>query len=391
MTPMRRPRRQHLIRVAAFTLLMLLSFGGIRGSMAAFTDQTTNPGNATASLTLGATASVTATAPATSAVDSLCKANNIDIAWNAVTNADSYRVQVSVDGGAWTDVNGETGNVLTIPDPNSYQTNQSVQYRVYARINAPNWESSTPVTSNTLQCGVVDLAAVQLCSNDVRLDWTGGAGSNRWDIQYSANGGAWTSVANNQNLGAGPNYTYTAATNFTDGDDVRYQVRPGYSTTADYGSWSNSTAQLVDTGLLNWQNFRVRSVAVANSGLLGTLNAGDTIVITFSKPVSTGTVTISSMRTRTGTNRLYLAATTNVDYQIGAVTTGAIFGTTANYAGTLAWSAGNTVLTWTSSGAGTTMSADLSTSTAWTRSTTVKCNDGATSITTTMPAYSGRW
>jgi hypothetical protein len=393
---MRRPPRNKRTRIAIVALVIATAAGGVRVTMAAFTDQTGNVGNGATSLTLGTTTSVTAAAAVTSAADSLCKANNIDISWNAVTNADSYRVQVQANGGSWSDVNAETGNVLSIADPNTYQGNETLVYRVYARLNSPDWEGSIPQLSTAIQCGVIDLTSSQLCNNNVTLNWTGGAGSNRWDIQVSTNGGSsYASLATNQSL-SGPNYTYSAATNYTDGQDVRWQVRPGYGTSADYGSWSNGTTQLEDSGQSNWQNFRMISATIGGDADKA-LEAGETITMTFSKPVDPTSITINSIRTNASSTYIQLASTANNTYEIGRIVTNNVWTTTANYAGSYGWTDANRTLTWTK-GAGSTANFQSAAATAssWTRSTDTVCAaDGAstlaTSATSGVPPIAGRF
>jgi hypothetical protein len=175
----------------------------------------------------------------------------------------------------------------------------------------------------------------------------------------------------------------------TAGTSVQYYVVPGSGSTN--GNNSN-------TATITASPFRVLSVVVANSGALGTLNAGDTIAVTFSKAVATSTVTKTSVTTRgTGSTRgLYLPATsaaTNATDVARVQTAANFFGSSATYAGTTAWSAGNTVWTWTSSSSGSTMTGALAgTWSLGTASTRAKCAaDGTTNLQTTAPTLTGRW
>lgn len=319
------------------------------------------------------------TGPVTATTTNGC--STVGVGWGAATNANSYRVQARTANGAWTDVSSETGNVTAFTDTTGY-ANRTMQWRVTSRRNGTTWESVTPATSARLTCGigeVSDLAAANSCSASA-LTWSAAPNATSYGVQRQVNGGAWSTVASGL---TSPGWSDPAS--FTPGDVVAYQVRGAIGATN--GNWSNVAS------VASWNDFRATSVVVSNSGTLGTLNAGDSIAVTFSRPVTTSSVTSgATIRVvRNGASpRLYLGWDGTAG-QVGQATpTANIFGATANYAGTATWSAGNTVLTWTSTGAGTTMSAALDG--AWTVGTTATCaGDGTAMQAAPVPTVSGRW
>lgn len=68
---------------------------------------------------------------------------SVKVTWAAATNADSYRVQVQVDGGPWTDLFVETANVTQVTD-STVRIALSVRYRIYGRDAGSNWEGPVP-------------------------------------------------------------------------------------------------------------------------------------------------------------------------------------------------------------------------------------------------------
>ena len=89
--------------------------------------------------------------PDTASASTTDSCATITITWTAATNADSYRVQVKQDAGAWTDLQTETANVTQIVDP-SGRTGVTVTYRVYSRHASSDWEGAAAATSAPLAC-----------------------------------------------------------------------------------------------------------------------------------------------------------------------------------------------------------------------------------------------
>jgi hypothetical protein len=342
---------------------------------AAFTASTVVSQAPITTLSLVAPASVTATTSDTCA--------NVAVTWSAVSGATAYRIERSTVAGAWTAAT-TTGSVTTWTDTTGL-SGTTVTYRVWARHASSGWESASAATSSALVCGiqnVTDLAVTNPCSSTV-LTWSAPTGVTSYDIQRRVNGGAWTPLATDQATTG-----YTDATVHALDATVEYQVRPGTGTTAN-GNWTSSAT------IAAWKPFYVISVAIANSaaGTLGTLNAGDTVTVAFSKPVTTGTIASSIVTDSAGGNRgLYLGTTNSGTSVIGRLLPNTTnFGANAAYAGTVAWTNANTTWTWTSSVAGTTMSGSLGADT-WTAGTGVKCAaDGSSLVAAPAPNASGRW
>ncbi len=373
--PRRWPQIAAVLLVAVCAVAATL--GGLTVTGASWTDQELNPGTSVLADSLGGASGVTISSAST-------RCNPIAVSWTAATApVDNYRVERSINGAAWVVMVEDAGNVTSWNEPATNHDNETVQYRITAKLAGTSWESSTIATSNTLQCGVTDLALTQPCTKVV-LNWTASNAATTYDVQRATNiAGPWTAVANNVAA-----VTYTDATALVLGTTYYYQVRPGIGAGGN-GVWSNMPS-------IVWSSFRVTNIGVANGGVAGTLDGGDTVTVTFSKAVATATVTNknSIYVGNGGTKYLYTAATTTANYQIGRSTlNNPGFSASSAYAGNGVWNApNNTILTWTkNAGAGSTNTNPM-VQTAWTRSTTVRCAaDNTVSIATTAPAVAGQW
>lgn len=374
-------RCRRVIRLPLVALVVTLCGVGALGGVAwaAFTSSTTAT-QSLATLLLANPASSTATI--TTQGPTACTA--ITVSWPAAANADAYRVQVREDGGGWSDVVTETGAVTSIVDSATH-SHVDVEYRVYSRDAGSDWEGTTPAMSNLVTCGVApvdDLAATNPCSSTT-LTWTAPNGANRYDIRRRVNAGTWSTLVTDQ-----VTVGYSDATQHALGAVVEYQVRPGTATVD--GNWTASAT------IASWSPFRVQSIVVANAGagaVLGTLNAGDTVTVNFSKPIQRASLPAASVRTDKtgGAGGFYPGSAASTTATVGKTAFSA-FGTTGTYAGTIAWTNADASWTWTSTVAGSTMTAALANE-AFTVGTGVKCAaDGATLLSAaTQPTSSGRW
>ena len=372
-------RRRRVIRIPLLALVAMLCGVGALGGVAwaAFTSSTVAASQTLATLQLGNPSGASAVKTTSSAT--ACTA--ITLTWTAAASADAYRIEVRENAGAWTDLVTETGTVTSWVDATTH-THADVEYRVHARDASSNWEGTTPAAPALVTCGVApidDLAAANPCSSST-LTWTAPNGATRYDVRRRVNAGAWSAnlVTDQSTL------TFSDATAHALGAVVEYQVRPG-TTTVD-GNWSTSAT------IASWSPFRVQSIVVANSGTLGTLNAGDTVSVAFSKPVLRSSLAATTVRTDKtgGSGGLYPGATASTTAGIGA-TAFASFGTTGTYAGTIAWTNADATWTWTSSVAGSTMTAALANE-LFTAGTGPKCAADSTALVgTNQPTSSGRW
>lgn len=322
-------------------------------------------------------------APSTAAATTSNGCSTVALVWSAAPGATAYRIEVQVAGGAWTPLT-TVAAVTAHTDTTAGRQGTTVTYRVFARHAASGWESANPAVTTALACGiqtVTDLAVTNPCSSTA-LTWSAPAGTNRYDVQRRVNGGAWTVLVNDQAA-----TTYTDATVHVANAVVEYQVRSGVNTTN--GLWSASRS------VASWQPFRVVSVSIGNSGVLGTLNAGDTITVNFSKPVARTSVAGSVAVDHAGGDRgLYLGTGTVGTGGIGRILPAtATFGATVTYAGNVTWSNADATWTWSPTAGGTTMSAALGASDTFTAGTGARCAADGTSalLTSPAPTTSGRW
>jgi hypothetical protein len=371
--------RRRAIRIPLVALVAtVFGLGALCGGVAwaAFTSAAT-ASQTFATLQLGNPASATATITASSA--SAC--TSVTVAWPAAASADTYRVQVRENGGAWGDLVTETGAVTSYVDATTH-THADVDYRVYSRDASSDWEGATPAATSTITCGVAaidDASATNPCSSST-ITWSAPNGANRYDVRRRVNGGSWSANLVSDQLAR----TYSDPTVHALGAVVEYQVRPGTATVD--GTWSSSAT------IASWTPFRVQSIVVANSATLGTLNAGDTISIAFSKPVLASSLTSTSVRADNGgADRGFYPGSTASTTAGPGKSAFSSFGATANYAGTVGWSNANATWTWTSSVAGTTMTAALANE-AFTVGTGPRCAaDSSALVGTNQPTSSGRW
>lgn len=342
----------------------------------AWTVGTSNPGNSISALSLGSPAPVTAPPPTTE------PCSNILLSWTSAPNADRYRVEVNTSG-TWTTL-AASHTTTSISDTTGY-ANLTIDYRVTPLLSGTSWEG-TPATATTT-CGmgdVSDLTASNGC-NDVVLAWSAVPNADRYEVWVSRNGAAATALTTNLT----GTTTYTDTSTYAAGDVLAYQVRPRIGGSA--GNFSN-TAKIA-----SWGRFRIMSIAVANAGTLGALDAGDTVTVTFSKPVDTGTATSTQLiaKANQGTRGLWIAASgmASSTTEIGHVGTGNNLVGDGTLPGSVAWSADNTVWTWTSTGPGPAMSSDLAgTFSAGTSPSAASCAAGGSGLDTSVqPTLGGRW
>jgi hypothetical protein len=361
------------------TLLALgLASATIVGVSQAWSNSTNNPGSSVSALTLGAASG----GSATTANGCL----SITVSWTAATNANDYLVEIKTANGAYSTVNSGTGNVTSWIDTTNRSTaNNTFTYRVTPLRSGTSW-TGTPTTANIV-CGigeVSDLAATNGCgASPVTLTWTAAGGTaTMYDIWRSVNGAAFASAATNIAATTWNDTTRTA------GQSVRYYIVPNNAGGTN-GQNSNTTTALT-------VGFVITSMTITNNGTANSVNAGDTISVTFSKasngttPAGTNSTSVY-IRTNTATRGVYLANASGTAAGTGIILKvfGAnIVGTNAAFTGTTAWSSGNTVWSWTSTNVTPTAEAAPASWGATTLGTSaanpsrVKCNNGTTNLST---------
>jgi hypothetical protein len=181
--------------------------------------------------------------------------------------------------------------------------------------------------------------------HNVNLSWMAGSNGSAYALAAAANGTSTTCTAASFSA-----LTTTVATTAT--DTGRYTPQGTiecYRATTTYGAWSSQTGNptvAVRIGVV------AQSVAIANGGTAGRLDAGDTIAVTFNQAISTasGPVAGNTVCTNTGgTIMVGVTGTGTTCSTASATTVGTLSSLTINraarYNATFAWSAGNTVLT----------------------------------------------
>jgi hypothetical protein len=196
-----------------------------------------------------------------------------------------------------------------------------------------------------------------------------------WTASSPQNGNGY--VVSGTNIGSNPattcpvsaaSYAFvggTAATSFTDstslaggtqGTYVCYLIRSGFDASAP-SAWTVDPVWTSDDSLPTAKTaigFFATSLTMANGGIAGQIDAGDTIVITFDQPVNTGSVgTITFICAAVASSTIYLGITGGIATCPTATTVGRLTGMTLSsflsadgrYAATGAWSNGNATLT----------------------------------------------
>jgi hypothetical protein len=181
--------------------------------------------------------------------------------------------------------------------------------------------------------------------HNVNLSWTAGTNGSGYAVAAAANGTSTSCTA--ASFAA---LTTTAGTSVTDTGRFSPQgTIECYRVTTTYGTWSSQTGNptvAVRLGVV------AQSIAIANGGTAGRLDAGDTITITFNQTITTasGPVAGDNVCTSTGgTIMLGVTGTGGTCSTATATTVGTLTSLTINrvarYDTTFAWSAGNSVLT----------------------------------------------
>lgn len=310
------------------------------------------------------------------------------LTWTVPTGATSVRIRRRVDGGAWnTNVANVAAPTATWTDTTVHPAHATVDYLVEARNGGTVGNVSNQVTVNDFGCLVppTDVAVTESCTS-TQLTWTAAPGATEYTVRRRLNGGAWGSAATN-----------VAGTSWT---DATAHTR---GTLVEYGLFSEN-GTLVDTVLSGtaslYYGWYIQSVEFVNTGTLGTLNVGDQVIVTFSRPVAAGDVTKTQIRTSAsgGTTRgvwLAAAGTTAGNTDIGWLRSPANnhFSTgTAN--GTASFDAARRVWTWTSTSSGITHAAALQGNalTVGTSAVRAQCSGNNANLPTTpLPTLSGRW
>jgi hypothetical protein len=310
------------------------------------------------------------------------------LTWTIPAGANSVVVRRSVNGGAWnTAVATVNAPTATWTDTTQHPAHATVEYLVEARLGGTIGNVSNLVSITDYGCLVppTNVAVTESCTS-TQLTWTAAPGATEYTVRRRLNGGAWASAATN-----------VAGTSWTD------NTAHTRGTLVEYGLFSEN-GTLVDTVLSStaslYYGWYIRSIQFVNTGTLGTLDVGDQVIITFSRPVAAGDVTKTQIRTSAsgGATRgawFASAGTTAGNTDIARLRSSANnhFSTgTAN--GTAAFDGARRIWTWTSTSAGITHAANLAGNalTVGTSAVRAQCSGNNANLNTTpLPTLSGRW
>jgi len=380
-----------MTRVVTIAVVLVVLAAGVA---LAWTSSTTNPGNSVTAVTLS-----TAGTPLlgrTPAAGITC--TSVNLSWTASPEADRYMIERD-QSGVWTTLVASHTTTSYTDTPGTPFTHYTIKYRITPKLSTSmNWVG--PSTTAAITCGigdVDDLAISAETCNDVTLTWTAAAGATRYDVWRSINGVAFTAVAAGANLGV---LTYNDVNvPATAGQSVRYLIR------TDDGMVQSTVDGNIAT-VASFNPFRLLSVSVNNTGAANSVNAGDNVVLTFSKasngvaPAGTNSTNIF-VQTTGGSRGLWFAsgAASAANAAIGGDRFAAnITGTSQAMAGTAAWSNGNTTWTWNrviataiplSNPAGWGTFSPSTRTTGATNPSPIKCSNGSLLTATSAPIETG--
>jgi hypothetical protein len=291
---------------------------------------------------------------------------------NAVVLLATLAVSVSVlVGEATANLNAATANASTFSTAAIYSPTAPTAAPL-GHTASVSWTASSPSTGN----GYV-VSAVNVGSNAATACPAAAA-------SYSFVGGtASTSFTDSTAMAGG-----------TDGTYVCYLPRRGFDTTAP-GSWvadpvwvSANTLPTAKTAI----GFFATTLTLANGGVAGRIDSGDTVVITFDQSVNTAGLTVSQVCAAVGSKTIYLGAGTGIITCPTTASIGTLTGINVSstlsldgaWAATAAWTNTNRTLTITigAQNMGSTISAGAGTTTYVPAALT--SSSGAAAICTTV-------
>ena len=324
---------------------------------------------------------------ATTAPPTSCAAT---MQWTAPFGATTYDRRYSTNGGStWTTASNVAGTTWSFTT--TIAEGSTVLFQVRPGIGTGNdgqWSNTVQV--DDWGCEAQDMAVAQGCAN-ATITWTTNSDATTFDRRYSTNGGAtWTTTNNAAGL------SWVDAVAHAQGSTVLFQVRPGIGTGSD-GKWSD-IVQVDDWG------FHIVSAEFVNTGAANSVNAGDQVIVTFNQasngttPNGTNSTSIYVRVNNAASRGVYLGgatAATNTNSIAKLPFAGNITGTSQAFTGSTAWSAGNTVWTWTRGAGGAvaesapTWSASSVVGTSAANPARVKCSDGVTNLGASAFTVSG--
>lgn len=180
--------------------------------------------------------------------------SSIAVSWSAVSGAESYRLQRSVDGGAWETV--YTGTQTSFSDTAGVWS--SVKYQV-ATVKVGIVSGYTTSSNVTILPYVISRLTVPsqiMEGQSIPISWSAADGATTYILERKVNSGSWTQIYSGANL----SYSDTPSGSWS---TVQYRVKGGKG--GQYGTYKTSASIPVisDSAL----------VISGTDGYLGTLTA----------------------------------------------------------------------------------------------------------------------
>ncbi len=180
-------------------------------------------------------ASITTVLPVpTGLATTVVSATEIDLSWNAVTDATGYKIERSLNNSTWTTLNTQalTGTSTTFADT-TVLAGTSYYYRLTATNVAGNSAAEAGGAAVLTLPAAPILTAVPASATSINLSWTASPSATNYKLEKSTDGGlTWTQVVQQATL------TYTHAS-LTADTSYKYRV-----------SASNATGSSVTSGVV---------------------------------------------------------------------------------------------------------------------------------------------
>ena len=180
--------------------------------------------------------------------------SSIAVSWSAVSGAESYRLQRSVDGGAWETV--YTGTQTSFSDTAGVWS--SVKYQV-ATVKVGIVSGYTTSSNVTILPYVISRLTVPsqiMEGQSIPISWSAADGATTYILERKVNSGSWTQIYSGANL----SYTDTPSGSWS---AVQYRVKGGKG--GKYGTYKTSASiPVISASAL---------VISGTDGYLGTLTA----------------------------------------------------------------------------------------------------------------------
>lgn len=195
--------------------------------------------------------------------------SSISVSWSAVSGAESYQLQRSVDGGAWETI--YTGTQTSYSDTAGVWN--SVKYQV-ATVKVGIVSGYTTSTAVTILPYTIDKLTVPsqiMAGQSVPISWSAAPAATTYILERKVNSGSWTQIYS----GANKSYTDTPSGGWP---TVQYRVKGGAN--GQYGTYKTSPSiPVISASAL---------VISGTDGYLGTLTAdiGYTVSSDTGNPIS---------------------------------------------------------------------------------------------------------